>query len=74
MRATAHIVNSIEESKRLNELRMPAVIVSASGMASGGRVLHHLKAFAPEPATPSCSPASRPPARAARRSSAAHRR
>ena len=46
--ATAHIVNSVEESKRLNELRMPAVIVSASGMASGGRVLHHLKAFAPD--------------------------
>jgi metallo-beta-lactamase family protein len=45
----ARIVNSVEESKRLNELRMPAVIVSASGMASGGRVLHHLKAFAPDP-------------------------
>jgi metallo-beta-lactamase family protein len=46
----ARIVNSVEESKRLNELRMPAVIVivSASGMASGGRVLHHLKAFAPD--------------------------
>ncbi|MDE2300254.1 MAG: MBL fold metallo-hydrolase, partial [Burkholderiales bacterium] len=43
------IVNSVEESKRLNELRMPAVIISASGMASGGRVLHHLKAFAPDP-------------------------
>jgi metallo-beta-lactamase family protein len=41
----AHIVTSVEESKRLNELRMPAVIVSASGMATGGRVLHHLKAF-----------------------------
>ena len=45
----AHIVNSVEESKRLNEMRFPAVIVSASGMASGGRVLHHLKAFAPDP-------------------------
>jgi metallo-beta-lactamase family protein len=49
MGSAAHIVNSVEESKRLNELRMPAVIVSASGMASGGRVLHHLKAFAPDP-------------------------
>lgn len=45
----ARIVDSIEESKRLNALRMPAVIISASGMASGGRVLHHLKAFAPDP-------------------------
>ena len=44
----ARIVSSVEESKRLNDLRMPAVIVSASGMASGGRVLHHLKAFAPD--------------------------
>ena len=41
----AKFVNSVEESKRLNALRWPAVIVSASGMASGGRVVHHLKAF-----------------------------
>ena len=41
----AKIVTSVEESKRLNELRWPAVIVSASGMATGGRVVHHLKAF-----------------------------
>jgi metallo-beta-lactamase family protein len=44
----AKIVNSVEESKRLNELRWPSLIVSASGMASGGRVLHHLKAYAPD--------------------------
>ena len=43
----AHIVRSVEESKRLNSLRDPAVIIAASGMATGGRVLHHLKAFAP---------------------------
>lgn len=42
------IVSSVEESKRLNEMRYPAIIISASGMASGGRVLHHLKAFAPD--------------------------
>lgn len=46
--SAARIVNSVEESKRLNDMRFPAVIISASGMASGGRVLHHLKAFAPD--------------------------
>jgi len=48
MCTAARIVNSVEESKRLNDMRFPAVIISASGMASGGRVLHHLKAFAPD--------------------------
>jgi metallo-beta-lactamase family protein len=43
------IVNDVEASKRLNALRWPSIIVSASGMASGGRVLHHLKAYAPDP-------------------------
>jgi metallo-beta-lactamase family protein len=46
---TAHMVNSIDESKRLNEAKGPAIILSASGMASGGRVVHHLKAFVPKP-------------------------
>ena len=46
---TAHRVNSIEESKQLNESKGPMIILSASGMASGGRVVHHLKAFAPNP-------------------------
>lgn len=36
-------VHTPEESKALNELREPAVIVSASGMATGGRVIHHLR-------------------------------
>lgn len=45
----AKIVASVEESRRLNQLKRPAVIISASGMASGGRVLHHLKAYAPDP-------------------------
>lgn len=46
---TAHMVNGIEESKRLNETSNPMIILSASGMATGGRVVHHLKAFAPDP-------------------------
>lgn len=45
----ARIVNSVEESKALANLRMPAVIIAASGMATGGRVLHHLKLIAPDP-------------------------
>jgi metallo-beta-lactamase family protein len=45
---TAHMVNSIEQSRALNEAKGPMVILSASGMASGGRVVHHLKAFAPK--------------------------
>jgi metallo-beta-lactamase family protein len=42
-------VNSVEESRQLNARRGPMVIVSASGMATGGRVLHHLRAFGPDP-------------------------
>jgi metallo-beta-lactamase family protein len=44
----AIIVNTVAESKRLNALKYPSIIVSASGMATGGRVLHHLKAYAPD--------------------------
>lgn len=49
LRDVATFVNTVEESKRLNSLRGPMVIVAASGMATGGRVVHHLKAFAPDP-------------------------
>lgn len=40
-------VNTVEASKALNQLKYPSIIVSASGMATGGRVLHHLAAYAP---------------------------
>ena len=42
-------VDSVEASKDLNRRKGPMVIVSASGMVTGGRVLHHLVAFAPDP-------------------------
>ena len=48
MCGVAKMVRTVEESRALVAQRHPAVIVSASGMATGGRVLHHLKALAPD--------------------------
>lgn len=42
-------VRTVDESIELNTKRFPCIIVSASGMASGGRVLHHLKSLLPNP-------------------------
>lgn len=42
-------VRDVEESKALTANPMPKVIISASGMATGGRVLHHMKAYGPDP-------------------------
>ncbi len=44
----ATYVNSPDESRMLSARKGPMVIISASGMATGGRVVHHLKAFAPD--------------------------
>jgi metallo-beta-lactamase family protein len=38
-----------QESEALNNLRGPAVIISSSGMLSGGRVLHHCRVRLPQP-------------------------
>ncbi len=37
-----HYVTSVEDSKRLNDLKEPAIIISSSGMCEAGRILHHL--------------------------------
>ncbi|HUK29646.1 MAG TPA: MBL fold metallo-hydrolase [Candidatus Acidoferrum sp.] len=42
-------MRSVEDSKKINDVRTPAIIISASGMATGGRVLHHLARLAPDP-------------------------
>ncbi len=38
-----NFVQSVGDSKALNQMRGPAIILSASGMCTGGRILHHLK-------------------------------
>lgn len=43
----ARFVATVEESKQLNQEHGPMVIISASGMLTGGRILHHVKEFAP---------------------------
>ena len=46
--SAASYVGDVQESKALNANPAPKVIISASGMATGGRVLHHLKNLAPD--------------------------
>ena len=43
------MVNAAADSRRLDDARFPMIVIAASGMATGGRVLHHLEAFAPDP-------------------------
>ncbi|MGY4494738.1 MBL fold metallo-hydrolase RNA specificity domain-containing protein [Pseudomonas sp. TE3610] len=45
----ARLIKTVPEAMALERLRTPAVIIAASGMATGGRVLHHLKQLAPDP-------------------------
>ena len=47
--AMATYVRDTDGSKALSASPMPKVILSASGMATGGRVLHHIKAFGTDP-------------------------
>lgn len=39
---------TVEESKALNDISTPSIIISASGMATGGRVVHHLEQMLPD--------------------------
>jgi metallo-beta-lactamase family protein len=48
---SVQFARSSDDSKRLNHLRGPAIILSASGMLNGGRILHHLVRRLPDPNT-----------------------
>ncbi len=41
--STIHYIREVEQSKAINDIKGPAVIISASGMCETGRILHHLK-------------------------------
>lgn len=44
-----HMTRSVEESKKINDVKTPCIIMSASGMCTGGRILHHLAQRLPDP-------------------------
>ena len=44
----ARYTEDVEDSKAINNNPYPKVVISASGMATGGRILHHLKNYAPD--------------------------
>ncbi|GAA4038383.1 MBL fold metallo-hydrolase [Arthrobacter methylotrophus] len=45
----ATMTRTADDSKLLNLRRGPMIIISASGMITGGRILHHLEAYGPDP-------------------------
>jgi metallo-beta-lactamase family protein len=45
----AHYIHDAEQSMALDQQSGPMIIISASGMVTGGRILHHVKRFAPNP-------------------------
>jgi metallo-beta-lactamase family protein len=47
--ARFQVIASPQQSKELTASRKPAIVISSSGMATGGRVLHHLAAALPDP-------------------------
>lgn len=49
MSRVAHYSSTSDDSKAIDAASGPLVVISASGMATGGRILHHLKRFLPDP-------------------------
>ncbi len=45
------LCKSVDDSKRLNDTAGPGIIIAGSGMATGGRILHHLRRLLPHEAT-----------------------
>jgi metallo-beta-lactamase family protein len=46
---TATYTSTAEESKHLDNLKGPAIIVAGSGMMEGGRIMHHLQKYVSDP-------------------------
>jgi metallo-beta-lactamase family protein len=46
-----HIVRTVADSRHINDVRGAAIIIASSGMATGGRILHHLALRLPDPRT-----------------------
>lgn len=44
-----HLTESVEDSKKINAVPPPKVVIAGSGMMTGGRILHHLRRYLPEP-------------------------
>ncbi len=47
--AKLRVISAIQESRRVQESDEPSIVISSSGMATGGRVLHHLRHALPDP-------------------------
>ena len=46
--SAAEMMRTVDESKAVSARHGPMVVIAGSGMATGGRIVHHLKAFAPD--------------------------
>ncbi len=46
-----HLSQTVADSKKLNEMSGPVIVIAGSGMATGGRILHHLQHKLPEAST-----------------------